>query len=79
MKRTTIMLPEDVKARAERRAKRLGISLAQLIRNSLELLLGDRVPGPGEDPFFADTAVYAGRAPKDLAASHDRFLYGDDR
>ena len=32
-------------------------------------------PRRAEDPFFADTKVYRGRTPKDLAANHDAYLY----
>ena len=36
MKRTTVMLPEDLKLKAEKRAEKMGISLGELIRLSLE-------------------------------------------
>ena len=29
------------------------------------------------DPFLADQALYSGRTPADLAAEHDRYLYGE--
>jgi hypothetical protein len=35
-----------------------------------------RVAKPG-DPFLADRKVFRGRTPKDLAANHDRHLYGE--
>lgn len=76
MKRTTIMLPSDLKRRAARHARNLGISLAGLIR---ELLAGQLAPSgrrTDNDPLFSDTAVYAGKAPKDLSEKHDDYLYG---
>ncbi len=78
MKRTTIMLPEDLKMRAIRRANMLGLSLGGFIRESLERsvnLRGDRQSIA--DPFFADSAVYQGDTPKDFSEIHDEYLYGD--
>ena len=70
------MLPEALKHRAEQAAHSEGISLAELIRVSLE----DRLQNGGErDPFFADTKVFSGEAPADLAANHDAYLYDDIR
>lgn len=78
MNRTTLMLPAGLKARAHRRARELGISLGQLIRQALESQLtdadGERLV---EDPLFADEAVWTGEAPNDLAADHDRYLYDE--
>jgi hypothetical protein len=31
---------------------------------------------PHDDPFLADKRVFRGKTPKDLAANHDRYLYG---
>jgi hypothetical protein len=30
-----------------------------------------------DDVFLADKRVFRGRTPKDLAANHDRYLYGE--
>jgi hypothetical protein len=72
MKRTTIMLPETLRSRAASLAKQRGISLGELIRNSL----GTALPGVSyeEDPLFED-AVFDGPAPRDLSANHDKYLY----
>ena len=32
---------------------------------------------PNGDAFLADKKVFRGRTPKDLAANHDRYLYGE--
>ena len=49
------MLPEDLKHRAEQAAHSEGLSLAELIRTSLE----ERLQKPDErDPFFADESVF---------------------
>ncbi len=78
MKRTTIMLPEDLKARAENRARNQGVSLGELVRLALERLLErTRKGGGAEDPLFADEAVHTGKNPRDLSEHHDRYLYGE--
>ena len=78
MKRTTIMLPEDLKMRALKRADIMGLSLGGLIRESLEKNLHTPdVDQADDDPFFADSVVFKGKAPKDLALKHDDYLYGD--
>lgn len=76
MQRTTIMLPQDLRARAQRRAGELGMSLGQYIRESLALRLNGGEHS-AEDPFFADDAVFEGDAGDDVARNHDRYLYGD--
>ena len=76
MKRTTIMLPDDLKMQAYNRARVMGISLGELIRKSLETILSQRdEEKPTEDSLFADNAVYEGKAPKYLSRNHDKYLY----
>lgn len=72
MKRTTIMLPEELRRRAALRAKQRGISLGELIRLSLDGAL----PGAAyaEDPLF-ENVIFDGDAPRDLSAKHDKYLY----
>jgi hypothetical protein len=74
MERTTIMLQAHLKHRAHRLAGKLGISLDELIRESLRETLNRDT----EDvvPLYSDDATYAGPAPADLAADHDAYLYG---
>jgi len=78
MQRTTVMLPQDLKLQAQRHARELGVSLGELIRESLEAMIrgsdGDRST---VDPFFSDNAVYVGEAPRDLSVNHDGYLYGE--
>jgi len=73
MKRTTVMLPSRLRARAERRARRLGVSLAELIRNSLERQLRDDKP-QRRDPVFADHFVFNDNGPPDVSANVDKYL-----
>jgi len=75
MKRTTVMLPEELRARAARRARTLGVSLGEFIRRAMESMLGEtRAP---TDPLLDDDAVHEGPVPPDLATRHDDYLYGD--
>jgi predicted DNA-binding protein len=76
MKRTTIMLPDELKTKALKRARNVGKSLAELIRESLEQALARTEP-KGADPFIADSAKAKFRGPRDLAKNHDRYLYGE--
>jgi len=78
MKRTTIMLPEDLKMRALKRADIVGLSLGGFIRESLEKSLQTSdVDQADDDPLFADNATFQGKTPADLALKHDDYLYGD--
>ena len=77
MNRTTIVLPQDLKARAIRLAKQMGISLGELVRQSLASQLKPAGRQASLDPLLADQAIYSGSTPKDLAKKHDAYLYGE--
>jgi hypothetical protein len=77
MKRTTIMIPEDLKIRAARRANAVGISLGGFIRESLERALNSDSKVALDDPYLSDNSVCEGDIPADLAQNHDKYLYGD--
>jgi hypothetical protein len=73
MHRTTILLPDDLRRRAEREARALGISLGELIRRRLA---GAGSGGEPERARFFDRQPWTGPGPSDTAANHDRYLYG---
>lgn len=75
MRRTTIMIPDDLKIRAAKRADSLGISLGEFVRVSLERNLKPDNVALREDPYLTDNAVYEGETPTDLAQNHDDYLY----
>ena len=77
MKRTTVMIPDDLKNRAVKRAEAMGISLGEFIRESLKRNLKSDNALPFVDSYMGDTAVYEGDTPGDLAQNHDKYLYGD--
>jgi Arc/MetJ-type ribon-helix-helix transcriptional regulator len=79
MQRTTVMLPSKLKVQARRQAKKRGVSLSELIRESLEAALGSvEASRRASDPLFTDEAVFVGDAPSDLSRNHDRYLYEED-
>lgn len=67
------MLPSKLKARAESRARRLGVSLGELIRNSLERQLQEDKP-QRRAPLFADRFVFEDGGPPDVSANVDKYL-----
>ncbi|MFI5120265.1 MAG: hypothetical protein ACHQM4_07625 [Thermoanaerobaculia bacterium] len=78
MKRTTVMLPADLRRRAFRRAKSQGVSFGVVVRESLDSALPALEVADGDDPLFKDAAVWRGRVPRALARDHDRFLYDSE-
>lgn len=74
MKRTTIMLPTELRHRALRSARKRGVSLGELIRESLDAALPTEVYEASEDSLF-ESVVFDGPAPRDLSSKHDRYLY----
>jgi hypothetical protein len=75
MKRTTVMIPENLKIRAAKRANALGISLEEFIRESLEKALKSNPAGLLDDLYLNDNAVFEGETPVDLALGHDKYLF----
>ena len=78
MKRTTIMLPPELRAEAAIFAKQKGLSLGELIRQCLQEQVAKCDASPQGDPFWNDFTPYQGSGPTDIAARHDDYLYGED-
>lgn len=76
MERTTIALPTDLKLKALKQARDMGISLGELVREGLKKMLNKK--NRKEISFFDDTAVYTGPIPEDLSINHDKYLYDED-
>lgn len=72
MQRTTIMLPEELKYKAMQTAAKRGISLGELIRDSLEQACA--AEPESADPFYSDTKAFTGDIPEDISAKHDDYL-----
>lgn len=77
MHRTTVMLPEPLKLRAQAAAEKRGVSLGELIRRSLVSELEDPLRGLDDDLLFSDSSTFSGDTPPDLSQDHDRYLYDD--
>ncbi len=75
MHRTTIMLPSSLKSRAQQFASKKGISVGELIRESLEQTLLQAKSQKKSDPFFSDLHFFDGDIPTDISANHDEYLY----
>ncbi|MFP4358632.1 MAG: hypothetical protein ACLFSZ_09395 [Puniceicoccaceae bacterium] len=71
MHRTTILIPDQLKHDAERRARREGLSLSELIRRRL----AEDMDAPENRPAFFERVPWDGPAPEDLSSRHDEYLY----
>ena len=60
------MLPENLHRRAILRARKRGVSLGELIRDSLGAAMPNPTYDAGSDPLYED-AVFDGPAPADTA------------
>ena len=78
MKRTTIMLSDDLCRRARARARQRGVSLGELIRESLDASLPHAPHVRARDPLF-EGVLFDGPAPQDLSRDHDMYLYHDGK
>ena len=74
MKRTTIMLPEELKSEAEHVAQLSSRSLGHVIRDALQREV-ERHLNPREDPLF-NLETFDNSGPDDLSTHHDDYLYG---
>ena len=78
MVRTTIMVPVELKVKAIRLARQMGVSFGEIVRTSLEETVLKRKGKRGErknDSFFSDKAAFSGPWPRDGAKNHDKYLY----
>lgn len=75
VKRTTIYLPDEMKAGIEREATRRGVTEAEVIRTAVKLLLSNSAHSKIELPLFKEPLGF------DLAGRVDEFLegMGEDR
>ena len=76
MKPTTIMLPEDLDARARAEADRRGISKAELIRLGLAAVLPDEADTAGEGDPWRDLAGFGSPGVGAEPGEIDDVVYG---
>jgi metal-responsive CopG/Arc/MetJ family transcriptional regulator len=67
MEKTTVYLPDDLKAAVKRAAKRRGVSEAEVIRDSIRMGVGGEKPRPRG-------ALFSGREP--IASRVDELMDG---
>ena len=78
MKRTTIILPDDLRAGVAQRASDMGVSIDEYVCRVLRAALKETAtPEAAKDSLFTDAEVFEGRTPVNLAGHHDLHLHGD--
>ena len=74
MKRTSFMLPDDLRRRAESAAKKLNISVGEFYRQAINA----KAEQAGEAPDFFDFDwVYTGPAPRDGSVRPEKYTTRD--
>lgn len=76
MHRTTIMLPEGLKKRMEKKAKQVNMSLGELVRASVESYLLRDSTSWKDDPLATDSFVIQDHSPADVSSNINKYLYG---
>jgi hypothetical protein len=83
--RMQILLEEDERRAVEEEARRLGISMSEVIRRQVRpLALAEEPAGydgewpPKGDPFFALIGFVEGEGANDISIHHDTYLYGGE-
>ena len=71
MKRTTVMLPDDVLARLRHESRRRGVSVAEVVREAVE----HHLPEPGRGRSLSFFAVGEG-GPADASERVDEYVAG---
>jgi len=79
MQRTTIMLPDDLKNKAQGFAHATGMSLGELIREALNEKLSQKDPNFQRDTLIDDKEVFSSPTPPDLSENHDDYSYGEKK
>lgn len=75
LRRTTVMLPADLKLKAVRTASQRGISLGELIRQTLSNSCATKTDK--KNVFVADKITFDGDVPEDASTNLDHYLYGE--
>src|SRR3990167_8085720 len=79
MFRTTIMLPETLKLKFEKEAKKEKVSFGELVRRALEKYLLVQEDPWKNDSFFSSKTVFNDDGPTDMAERHDYYLYDPEQ
>lgn len=84
--RMQILLEEDERRAVEDEARRLGVSMSEVIRRRLRpLAVGEECNAydegewpPKDDPFFALIGFVEDETADDISIHHDTYLYGGE-
>jgi hypothetical protein len=71
-----VPFPDELREKAEFAARERGLTLDEFVRRCVSSSVAQN---RASDPLFADTEVFVGEAPTDLAENHDRYLYENDK
>ncbi len=77
MHRTSILLPLELKRKAELEAGKKGISLGEMIRRGLKSDIDGSRHQSTVIPAFFQRQPWGKKTPVDLSAHHDDYLYGE--
>ncbi|MBI2345588.1 MAG: ribbon-helix-helix protein, CopG family [Deltaproteobacteria bacterium] len=77
MHRTTIMLPDALRAQLQREAERDKTSFGELVRRALQKYLLGKQGTFAQDPFLSNQTVFQDAGPTDVAERHDVYLARD--
>ena len=73
--RTQLYLPRKQYQKVKRMASKRRVSFAQVVREALDSLLRQEEGRWEEDPISRHVGLFS--SDKDLAAHHDKYIYGD--
>jgi hypothetical protein len=74
--RVQIMLRPEEREAVRRRARRLGVSMSEVVREALEPVVRDEQPCDEEDPFLALIGMIKDDGPTDMSVNVKHYLYG---
>jgi hypothetical protein len=77
MTRMTVVLPDPLKSRVTRAARRSGMSVTEFVRKSLENAVAS--PASSVKGTMFDPEVFKGPGSADVSANVDAYLYGAKR
>lgn len=76
MNRTTIMLPVELKIKAEKKAKQMHISLGELMRLATKHFIEKQERKKLDDPLITGDFIIREPGPSDVSSNIDHYLYG---
>jgi len=79
MSRTSITLPETLRAQLEREARKLNLSVSHFIKTALAKYLKQKKASYKQDSFFSSKILIRDKGPTDTSLKHDQYLYDDNK